>query len=164
MATSNFRTSVWLLFALVTFAQHASPQAAQPLIELRLASDRAGPGYVTVDGMVTGAVRYVERTPIVSDADFVEVRPHLTESGVVLSVVLSADGASRLERTTEESIGGTLVVLFDSRVASIATIRSAIGGGGHLTVPLELPRATAIQVADQVNARWANRGAAPRPH
>lgn len=104
---------------------------------------------------------YLERRPIISDADLVAVRPSVYQDRVLLDMQLSPEGSRRLMRVTRENMGQRIALLVGSRVRLAPVIRSTVGS--RLQAVVELSDTEVERILRRIRARWPEReGAAER--
>lgn len=136
-----------------------SSQGGPPLIEFRLVHGEPSPDLERIE--YGGESLYLERRPIISDADLVAVRPSVHQDRVLLDMQLSPEGSRRLIRVTRENIGQRIALLVGSRVRLAPVIRSTVGP--RLQAVVELSATEVERILRRIRARWPEReGAAER--
>lgn len=127
------------------------PAQASNLIEFRLAHDTPAAGRESVD--LDGETLYLESAPIVSDDDFLSVRPDVRESGLLLAIEMLPDAAARLGALTAAHAGERMALVVDARVRSAPPIVSA-GGSPRMQVALDVPKRDIDRIVSLIRARW----------
>lgn len=133
----------------VVSAGESGPPGAGSLIELRLAHTEQRPDRMPVE--YGGRLLYLDTSPVVSDSDFVQVRPYVRDSAVILSVSLDSASAERLRRTTAAHLGTAMAIVYNSRIVSAPVIQAEIGSttAMEIRVPASDPAATLERVLRQ---------------
>lgn len=135
------------------------PDGSAPLIELRLVHDDPVEGTLEVEH--GGETLYVEREPLLSDADFQAVRPSVRDGELFLDMEVNAESAERLVAATGANIGRRMALLLESRIAAAPVIRSPIGARGQAAI--RLPPGEAERVAERIRTRWPEPETEPGP-
>lgn len=101
--------------------------------EVRLAEEGPGPGLRDVTVALSDRTIYLHPEVIVSNSDIRSAQVVKGDGGHFgVSVVFSAEGATRMRRATESHIGRPLAILLDGDVVAAPTVRSVIGDSAAL--------------------------------
>ena len=123
-------------------------QGSSAVIEFRLAHLEPGEGRIAIE--MNDSVFYLAPKLIVSDDDFVAVRPTIDEGGLILWIEMTPEGAARLTEVTANNIGSRMGLVFNSELVSALVIRS-----GGVSPPIaRVPIENAEHGAQLVRNRW----------
>lgn len=154
-----------VLMLMTTHAAGAQPTSSKaappPIIELRLASSSRASGFTLRRELPSGdqpRVLFLAAGTVVADADLVRARTRPAPDGIVVEIVLSDAGATRLREATARNIGKYMAILAHGRFAGSAIIMASIPRGNRVSIGLTLPPAAADSVRSHVAARWPGPG------
>ena len=127
-------------------------------IELRLAAGSPGPQLVAAPVYGQNHTVFLHPESQLSNKDIARVEAAKTMSGkgLVLSVWLTAAGASRMAEVTSHHMGDSLAVLVNSVVVSVPTIEDTVDLGTKLPSQIGVPLGPeeANQLASAVSKTW----------
>jgi len=156
LKTSSLVT-VLLVTALVLAAHVAGqePSAHPPLIQLRLARETPAPGFALTKSLADSTL-YVASRVILEDAGIQQARTSPTTDGVVLTIHVTPQAATRLTESFKGHIGWRLAILVNGQLNGAGVIKQElrISAENPATLAIHLPRAAADEFAAAVAARW----------
>ncbi|MDQ3996883.1 MAG: hypothetical protein M3303_07665 [Gemmatimonadota bacterium] len=132
-----------------------APVAQQkPIIQLRLAQETPGPGFVRMEFLGRKGGVYVAERSIVSDDGIEQVHVQPAADGLLLDVHFSPEGAARLVEATKAGVGLQLAVLAKSRLVAAAPIVEPLTIGRRVNIGVYAPAESAQAIAASIAARW----------
>lgn len=147
--------AIWAI-ALATSACAQGPGREASLIQLRLARNGPAPGFEFMHAPPPLNGVYVDERTVLSDDDIEQARAYVRPNGLVVSIVLTQDGASRLANLTRQHVGDRLAVILDGELvdAPLVVDTTQVAKHRRLQVGVELPDSVAHRLTARLAARW----------
>src|SRR6266699_1688901 len=109
LSSAGFGWTAGTVFALAAHLVWQEPSVHVALIQLRLARVTPAPGFALTRSLADSTL-YVASSIIVEDAGIQQARTSATTEGLVLTIRLTPEAATRLSESTKGHIGWSLAI------------------------------------------------------